>query len=182
MAQPRARPWAPSASSQALARDSYRPPKPSKSTVTSLSRWPACPPSPPPTRAPPPGSKGDKGDQGLQGDTGPGFTWRGSWSANTEYAVRDVLRHNNNVYVGTQAHTSSPFTRYDRRRFVLGFDGAQRRQRRSGRPRIAGHSRTTRSARVQRRQRSGIDLWICSRKRRKNLGIGRSKWTKQSGN
>ena len=59
---------------------------------------------------PAPGSKGDKGDQGdqgLQGDTGPGFTWRVSWVPNTGYAVRNVLRHQNNIYVCTQAHSSN---------------------------------------------------------------------------
>ena len=59
---------------------------------------------------PAPGSKGDKGDQGdqgLQGDTGPGFTWRVSWVPSTGYAVRNVLRHNNNIYVGTQTHVSN---------------------------------------------------------------------------
>ena len=62
---------------------------------------------------PAPGSKGDKGDQGnqglqgIQGDTGPGFTWRVSWVPNTGYAVRNVLRHQNNVYVCTQTHVSN---------------------------------------------------------------------------
>ena len=56
---------------------------------------------------PAPGSKGDQGDQGLQGDTGPGFTWRASWVPSTGYAVRNVLRYNDNIYVCTQAHSSN---------------------------------------------------------------------------
>ncbi len=43
---------------------------------------------------------------GATGATGPGFTWRGPWTAATAYAFRDVVTANGSVFMVNTPHTS----------------------------------------------------------------------------
>ena len=56
------------------------------------------------------GAAGATGSTGAPGATGPpgvGFTWRGTWSASTPYAVNDTVSRTNQSYVCTVANTGN---------------------------------------------------------------------------
>lgn len=51
------------------------------------------------------GSVGATGPTGPTGVTGPGFTWRGAWSAGSAYALRDVVFSSGSAYNCILAHS-----------------------------------------------------------------------------
>src|SRR5215475_14995070 len=53
----------------------------------------------------PAGATGSTGAQGPQGPAGIGFTWRGTWSGSTAYAVNDCVQRTNQSYICTVAGT-----------------------------------------------------------------------------
>lgn len=53
----------------------------------------------------PPGNAGATGPQGNPGPAGTSFTWRGTWSASTAYAVNDTVQAGNGSYICIQANT-----------------------------------------------------------------------------
>lgn len=55
----------------------------------------------------PAGATGPAGAQGIQGNPGIGFTWRGTWSGSTAYAVNDCVQRTNQSYVCTAANTGN---------------------------------------------------------------------------
>jgi hypothetical protein len=55
----------------------------------------------------PTGAMGATGPPGTTGAPGVGFTWRGTWSASTPYAVNDCVSRTNQTYVCTVANTGN---------------------------------------------------------------------------
>jgi hypothetical protein len=55
----------------------------------------------------PTGATGNTGAQGPQGNPGIGFTWRGTWSGSTAYAINDAVSRTNQSYVCTVANTGN---------------------------------------------------------------------------
>src|SRR5215469_11628202 len=55
----------------------------------------------------PAGAQGATGAQGPQGNPGVGFTWRGTWSASTPYALNDCVNRTGISYVCTLASTGN---------------------------------------------------------------------------
>jgi len=53
------------------------------------------------------GPTGSTGSQGPQGNPGVGFTWRGTWSASTPYALNDCVARTNQSYICTAANTGN---------------------------------------------------------------------------
>lgn len=55
----------------------------------------------------PQGVPGPQGATGPQGETGPkGANWKGPWSAQTTYAIDDVVSHGGSSYIALQSSTS----------------------------------------------------------------------------
>jgi len=55
----------------------------------------------------PVGATGSTGAQGPQGSPGVGFTWRGTWSGSTAYAINDCVQRTNQSYICTVANTGN---------------------------------------------------------------------------
>ena len=55
----------------------------------------------------PVGATGSTGAPGTPGAPGVGFTWRGTWSASTAYAINDCVNRTNQSYVCTVANTGN---------------------------------------------------------------------------
>src|SRR5215469_3191936 len=55
----------------------------------------------------PTGATGSTGAQGPTGAPGVGFTWRGTWSGSTAYAINDCVQRTNQSYISTVANTGN---------------------------------------------------------------------------
>jgi len=55
----------------------------------------------------PTGATGSTGAQGPTGAPGVGFTWRGTWSGSTAYAINDCVQRTNQSYICTVANTGN---------------------------------------------------------------------------